>query len=345
MFRKYLLPLFGAAMLVFAIYHAVRANQTPRHAEPLTEPARSPFRTAIAGTGLVEPQTENIAIGSHHSGVVDQVMVKVGDPVRKGVTPLFRLDDRMHRAELSTRQANLKAAQAQLERLRSMPRPEEIPPAEARLREAQANLADQEDHYNRTAKLGSDAISGVELVKRKQTMEMAREQVRRAEADLSLLKAGAWDADLLVAEAAVAQAQALLQQTKTELERLEVRASVDGEVLQVNVRPGEFVGTQSGQALLVIGSVAKHIRVDIDENDLARFRPGLMATARRRGDSTVAIPLTFVRVEPYVVPKRSLAGGTKERVDTRVLQVIYAVNSSDSPLFVGQQVDVFLNAD
>jgi len=32
------------------------------------------------------------------------------------------------------------------------------------------------------------------------------------------------------------------------------------------------------------------------------------------------------------------------RVDTRVLQVIYLVERADLPLFVGQQMDVFIEA-
>src|SRR5262249_52914079 len=144
-------------------------------------------------------------------------------------------------------------------------------------------------------------------------------------------------------EAAVTQAEAQLKMTQTDLERLEVRASVDGVVLQVNVRPGEFVGTPPNQALIVLGGPHKHVRVDIDENDIARFRTGLPAKARRRGDARGEVPLHFVRVEPLVIPKKSLAGGTQERVDTRVLQVIYAVGKTEAPLYVGQQLDVFLD--
>ena len=50
-----------------------------------------------------------------------------------------------------------------------------------------------------------------------------------------------------------------------------------------------------------------------------------------------------MRVEPYVVPKKSLTGDNTERVDTRVLQVIYALVSADRRVYVGQQLDVFVN--
>src|SRR5256885_2264534 len=200
-----------------------------------------------------------------------------------------------------------------------------------------------DDQYQRIAKLPETSFSPNELVRREQAKRMAEEQVARAQADLDLIKAGAWKPDLDIARAAVKQSEALLNQTQTELDRLKVLASVDGEVLQVNVRPGEFVGTPPNQALVVLGGTQKYVRVDIDENDIARFREGLPATAKRRGASSNGIPLRFVRVEPLVVPKKSLAGGTQERTDTRVLQVIYAVTKSEAPLYAGQQVDVFLD--
>jgi hypothetical protein len=52
-----------------------------------------------------------------------------------------------------------------------------------------------------------------------------------------------------------------------------------------------------------------------------------------------------VRFEPFVVPKKSLTGDSTERVDTRVLQVIYQIENGNLPLFVGQQMDVFIDAN
>jgi hypothetical protein len=63
-----------------------------------------------------------------------------------------------------------------------------------------------------------------------------------------------------------------------------------------------------------------------------------------RGNAALKTSLRFVRIEPFVVPKRSLTGDSTERVDTRVLQVIYRVERDDLPLFVGQQLDVFIDA-
>ena len=125
-----------------------------------------------------------------------------------------------------------------------------------------------------------------------------------------------------------------------------MRAPVDGDVLQVNVRPGEYVGTPPNQALVVLGNVHElHVRVDVDEHDIPRFRKGAAAQAMVRGNPQVSFPLRFVRVEPYVVPKKSLTGDNTERVDTRVLQVIYALEQTDQPVYVGQQLDVFIDTD
>jgi multidrug resistance efflux pump len=349
MWKQFIIPLIAVAALTFAVTHVVRSQQPPTVKKALVEPPRSPFARTIAGAGLVEPRsdasnTANITVGSELPGVVTILRVKVGTKVKAG-EPLFELDDRQLRAELAFREASLAAAKAQLIRLEQMPRPEEVPPSEAKLHEAEANLALQADQLARAEKMvGSHSIGEEEWVARKQGYAAAQAQLAQARANLALLKAGAWDADKVVARAAVAQAEAQVGQTRTDLDRRVVRAPVTATVLEVNLRPGEFVGTPPNQPLVVLGDVdVLHVRVDVDENDIHRFRPGMAAVAKLRGDPRREFPLRFVRVEPYVVPKKALTGDNTERVDTRVLQVIYAVDAPGAPLFVGQQVDVFLN--
>jgi hypothetical protein len=83
--------------------------------------------------------------------------------------------------------------------------------------------------------------------------------------------------------------------------------------------------------------------VDVDERDLPRFRPGANAVAYPRGETSQQLRLLFVRVEPLAIPKKALTGDNTERVDTRVLQVIYAIEPSRE-VYVGQQVDVFIRS-
>jgi multidrug resistance efflux pump len=345
MWRKAILPALALAMLFFAVYHVSRAQQIKPRPAPPAAPPRTPFPDGVAGSGIVEPESENIAIGSAFPGIVAEVNVRVGDRVKKNQV-LFRLDDRQLRAELKYREANLASAEAQLEKLEALPRPEERPPSKAKVEEARANNLDQQDQFRRAQVLYAQrVINEEELVRRRQAAQMAEQQLRTREAEDQLLDAGAWEPDKKVARAAVALARAQLQQTRTDLERLEVCSPIeDGEVLQRNVRPGEFVGAPPGQALIVLGCLSRlHIRADIDEHDIPRFRTAASAVAVLRGDAGQAFDLEFVRVEPYVVPKKSLTGDNTERVDTRVLQVIYRVKDSQVPVYVGQQVDVFID--
>jgi hypothetical protein len=121
---------------------------------------------------------------------------------------------------------------------------------------------------------------------------------------------------------------------------------MDGEVLQLNVRLGQYAAFAWKEPMAVLGDIHRlHVRVDIDENDLPYFSTGSEAVATLKGRPRVRFPLNFVYVEPYVIPKQSLTGYNSERVDTRVLQVIYEL-PVDRPVdvYVGQQMDVYLKA-
>jgi HlyD family secretion protein len=348
----YVLPVLAAGMLAFSIYHVVEAQQSLPKPPPPIEPPRTPFGKTVAGAGIVEARTENISIGAPLSGVVLEVYVpveKVGQVVKAG-EPLFLVDNRQLKAQLKYAQANLAAAQAQLAKLDAQPRREEVPPSDAQVEVAQANVELQRDLAERARRLvPGQSVSEEDYRQRQLNFAAARRQLAQAEAQNALLKAGAWDKDKLIARANIEVAQAQVEQIQVDLDRALVRAPVDGKVLQVNVRPGEYVGTPPSQALVVLGSVAAlHVRVDIDEHDIPRayryFTSGVGAYASPRGDPGMKFLLSFVRIEPYVIPKKSLTGDNTERVDTRVLQVIYRVEGDAPALFVGMQVDVFLNA-
>jgi multidrug resistance efflux pump len=346
-YGKFMLPLVAAALLVFSIFHVVKAQQTLPKPPPPVEPSRSPFGATVAGAGIVEAWTENISIGTALPGVVLEVYVpveQVGKVVKKG-DPLFRVDDRQLKAQRAYYQATVAAAEAQLAKLKAMPRQEELPPSEAKVKVAQANVDLLADQYQRALKLYPSSMAEEDFRQRKLSLLVARRQLLQAKKEHELLKAGAWKPDLDIARTAVGQARAQLGQIETDLRRAVVRAPVDGKVLQVNVRPGEYVGTPPGQALVVLGDIHKkvHVRVDIDEHDIPRFKKGAPATASIRGTPQTKYPLRYVRVEPYVIPKKSLTGDNTERVDTRVLQVIYELDVKDRPIYVGQQLDVFID--
>lgn len=344
MLTKYLLPLIALGLIVFAALNVGGAAKETRDVKPPIEPAHAPFTDAVAGAGMIEPRTENIAIGSQVPGVVVKVFVEEGQHVKAG-DPLFQLDDRVQQADLRARQATAAAAEAQLTQMQRRPRPEEVPPAEAQVAEMEANLVARRDTLHRARRLSANkALTDEDVVSREQEYQKAEAQLNRMKAQLKLLKAGTWQYDVLVQQATLDQALAQVEQTKAEIEQRTVRALVDGEVLQINVRPGEFVAAPANQALIVLGDIDRlHVRVDIDEHDIPRFVPGTPAVAALRGRPEQKYKLQFVRVEPYVVPKRSLTGDNTERVDTRVLQVIYRIDNKDNRLYVGQQLDVYID--
>jgi multidrug resistance efflux pump len=184
-----------------------------------------------------------------------------------------------------------------------------------------------------------------EVASRAHAEALARARLEEARAELARIKAGAWKSELGVANARVDAEVAHVKKVETDLERLVTRAPFTGEVLQLKVRPGEMASATPATPLLVLGNTTLlHVRASVDEHEAHRVTEDARAEAVLRGDATRRAPMKFVRFEPYVIPKSALSGAVAERVDTRVLEVVYALERDALPLRVGQQVDVFMEA-
>ena len=354
--HKILLPVAAAALAAFAVSHAVYLQRPDAEPPPPVAPPVSPFGNTVAGAGMVEPNTEAsgsglIAVGSQLTGTIARICVQIGQEVRAGEV-LFELDDRLTRADLEVKEAAVEQAATQYQRLLALPRPEEVPPAEAQVLAAEANWLLARDGYERYRKAVSQGgVSELDLVIKQETAKASLHQLELARANLALLKAGAWARDREIAHSTLSQARAVAAQARVTLDVERVRAPVNGTVLQLNVRPGELVPPAPSLPLVVMGDLSPlHVRVSVDEEDLPRLPLAASARAKVRGDpSQEAIPLSFVRVEPVVVPKTSLTGANTERVDTRVVQLIYAVDTNRVTqaarrLLIGQLVDVYIDA-
>ncbi len=342
--RTLLLPLFAVIAFSFMSWHMLKSHQPVPDVDPPALPSRNPFTKTIAGAGLVEPRTENIKVAAKVPGVVKSVHVRVGQTVEAGDI-LFELDDRHRRAEVAVEEAAVAEALAALSRAQRAPRAEDLPPSAARVEKAQAEMTAQKDLWDRAKELVARKVMNQEdYIKRQQSYLAAQAELTQMEAEDAKLRAGTWQEDLAVLEAQLARVKSLLVQAEIECERMQVKAPIAGTVLKVDVRPGEYVGAPPGQTLLVLGDITElHVRVDIDEQDLPRFRPGLPGVGYVRGDANTPFELRFVRVEPFAEPKKSLTNAGNERVDTRVLQVLYALQSPPVSVYVGQQLDVFLS--
>lgn len=343
---KKTIPVIAVIALLFAVGAVVAMRPGRTEEPPPFPPPTADFHSAVGAVGLVEASTENIAISTAVPGLVTAVYARAGEPVRAGQR-LFSLDDRDWQAELRVRQEEARVARNQFERLKQLPRPEEIPPAEARVREAEAILADALVQLQLMESVTDRrAIREEDLQRRRETVKAAEARREQARTELALLKAGAWKEDLEIAAAQVDLAEGRVKRAETEIERLTMRAPIDGVVLQSDVRPGQYAQVGPlGTPLMILGAVHPlHVRVDVDEHDAWRVRRGARAVASPRGNGSLKMPLEFVRFEPYIVPKRSLTGDSTERVDTRVLQVLYRFADNNPSVYVGQQMDVFIEA-
>lgn len=334
----------GLAVAIYAI--AVSKREAPEVPLAAT-PSINPFEEGIAGTGIVEAASRNILLAAPEGGLVTRVWAEVGQAVKAG-DPLFELDSRPLQADLMRARASREAALAALQRLEAQPRPEEIPVLEAAVEAARATVADSSDLYESlSAAALRNAASDQEVRRRWFALEEARARLAQAEAQLALARSGAWAQDIAVARARIAETEADIKAIELLIDRRTVRAPIDGTVLKRDIEPGQFAPADVANAAMVLGDLSRiNIRARIDEEDLARLREGARGVARLRGSAEITVPLEMVRIEPLARPKTDLSGSTTERVDTRVVEVIFRVTArsgADIPtLYPGQLVDVFI---
>ena len=300
------LPILAIAVAIVAAVAVAAMQPRRKPTNPPAPPPASEFQHTVAAVGLIESSSENIRIGSHLSGIVDQVLVRASDDVAANA-PLFRLDTRHLRASLADADAALEVARTGVG-------------------VAEATLADTKEQLQLVlAVRDKRAVSEDDVQRRRYAVTTA-------------------EARLAQARAAVKAAEAERDLVQVEIDRSTVRAPIAGTILKVNVRAGEFAAAGAlVEPLIILGNIKPlYVRVDVDEHEAARVRPEAPAVAALRGDASIRSPLHFVRIEPLVVPKRALTGDSSERVDTRVLQVLYEIQRSDPRFFVGQQMDVFI---
>lgn len=315
-FSHTILPALALIGLVIAAYFVL--SGAPDRA--MDEPAKTPPQAAgslanaprVAGAGLVEPSSEIIEIGTAVSGIVTDVAVRAGDYVTKGQV-LFSVDARAVRARIIEARAAIVQARAAI--------------AEARSAEI---VASRQLALYRSV---SDPAA------------VSRAEVIRAEGDAATARSRR-----NLAEAQLQTAQAALNSARVELQRASVTAPIGGEILRVDIRPGEIVqnigpsGASAAPYIRMGETNPLHIRVDIDEDDAGHVKLGAEALVSPRGAASRQIKARFVRAEPLVTPKRSLTNTAAERVDVRVMQLIYELPKSGGLFRVGQQVDAFIPA-
>lgn len=315
-------------------------------------PPQGPWAQRVSTTGLIEGDGEVTRIGVPEQGIIATVAVRVGQVVRSGDL-LLGLDDRQVLAELAVAEAEVAAmrgelaaataavtaAEAGLARLAALPRPEDAAPFTARLGVAEAQLADARERRQRIERLGTGGASVEEIATRRGVESIAAAQAASARADLAHAALPAWEHDLALTRAEVAAARGRLAAATARIAvaearagaihtrhlRLTVRAPGDATVLAVGARPGAMA-SPGDQDLVVLADLRRlFVRLEIDESQVARLRPGAAAQAWLRGDRSQPLALEFARLEPRAEARRALAGKPGERLDGRAVQALYRI--------------------
>jgi len=119
MTRRIVLPLLAVVGVGLAITAIMLGDRTPEGATTVVNSVVSPFANSVAGTGIVEASTENIAIGTPVSGIVTAIAVKWGDRVKSGDL-LFKIEDRDLQGQLLVANAKVKEAEAGLAKVKNL---------------------------------------------------------------------------------------------------------------------------------------------------------------------------------------------------------------------------------
>jgi HlyD family secretion protein len=357
--RNKILFLASAAGLLLAIASAYIFGQQPKAQPPLFNPAANPYANGVYTQGMIESeqaQGENVNIYPEVTGPITQVLVSEGQMVHRGDV-LVTIDETVQRATAEQLRAQADAALAMLNELKAEPRAEtlqvsvaQVDNARAALKMAEDTLAKQQRSYD----VDPRSVSLDTLDNDKNAQKVAATNLKVVERQYELTKSGAWIYDIQNQQR---QYTALLKSYEASaalLAKYTIRAPSDGVVLAMQTGVGSYVSpqgaydtyTQGYDPLIVMASPQQHLQVRAYVDEILVHRlpdPGKMkAELYVRGTDT-HLPLTFVRIQPIISPKIELSNERQERVDVRVLPVIFRFeNPKDSHLYPGQLVDVYV---
>ncbi|HUN73230.1 MAG TPA: biotin/lipoyl-binding protein [Steroidobacteraceae bacterium] len=353
----------GAGLgLTLALASAFIFSREPQSQPPVFNPTANPYPKGIYSEGMVESdqaQGENINIYPEVPGPITQVLVAEGQQVHKG-DPLVSIDDSVERATTEQLQAQAEAALAMLHELKAEPRPETLAVARAQVGNARAtleNALDQLTKEQRSYQMDPRAVSKNDLDNVTNAERIAATNLQVVEKQYQLTKAGAWIYDIENQERTYTSLERSYLSAAALLAKYTIRAPSDGVVLAVQATAGSYVSpqgaynsyTQGFDPLVVMGKPqgSFEVRAYIDEilvdqlPDPSRMRAQMFI----RGTNH-QVPLTFVRVQPYISPKIELSDEREELVDVRVLPVIFRFqNSKMLHLYPGQLVDVYVKSE
>jgi HlyD family secretion protein len=357
--NKILLILAGAGILAGLISAHIYGIEK-KALSPAFPPASNPYAKGIYSEGIIESYQKsgaNINIFPEVTGVVARILISEGQTVHKGA-PLIEIDDSVQRATVEQQKYQAEAALALLEQLRAQPRMENLRIAIANVSLASASLKNAQDQYDKQRKsyeINPKSVSKDVLDTSENEVKIAKAALEVANRGYELTKAGAWIYDIKNQEKQYIALSKAFISSKALLAKYVLRAPMDGMVMSLGATAvGSYVSqqgvydtyTQGFAPVLVMGSspVQLEVRCYIDEILVHRLpRTSQMRAQMFIRGTNISIPLKYLRVEPYVTPKIELSNQRTERVDVRVLPVIFGFEKpGDVNLYPGQLVDVYV---
>lgn len=352
----FILAIIGlVAGLIAAFLFSIERKAQP----PVFAPISNPYQSAIYANGIIESDQDggsNVNIYPEVSGPVTTVLVHEGQQVKAG-TSLLTIDDSMQKASTEQLRLQAEAALALLQELRAQPRKETLQIAQSQVDLASANLKAAQDQYDkRRASYDIDArsISKDVLDTADDAVHQAAVALDVARKQYALTRAGAWSYDILNQRKQYEALQQAYQAARALSVKYTVKAQIDGVVLALNATVGSYVSpqgaydsyTQALDPLLVMSGSQDTlaVRCYVDEILISRLPSPqhIQAQMAIRG-TDIKVPLQFVRVQPYISPKIELSDQRQEKVDLRVLPVLFRFKmTSPTMAYPGQLVDVFI---
>ena len=313
---------------------------------PVERPEGQPGPNAIYAPGRVEGATPEIELRfCRLAGRVDGVLAEEGQFVQQGQV-LLRLDNRQHYHEVARAAAEVKVAEFQLEYLINGARPQQRNAAAAELQATQAKLEGARRSYERIRGLGQQrAISQQEEDDKRTLVDILTAEENAAKARLELLEAPARADEVDIAKGRIEEAKARLELAKVDLERTELQAPCGGQILRVNVEPGELTGPDSPEpAVILVDTTKMHVRAFVEEMDAPRVKVGMTATITADGLPEHRFRGRVTRLSPCMSRKQLWSDQPTERYDTKTREVWIELEETEA-LVVGLRVDVVFDPE
>ncbi len=278
-----------------------------------------------------------VELSFRQPGRVASMAFDEGDAVTVG-TVMAQLDATPYREKLAAAEAELQVAQAQLDKLRSGNRPQEIAQAREHVRRAQAAAGETERNFKRQDTLLKSGASSQRTVDvARATRDQAAANLGVANASLSLATAGFRSEDIAAGKARVAAAEAALAQARTAVADTKLVAPSDGIVITRVREPGSMVANSTPVYSLSLRDPV-YVRAYVSEPNLGRIAPG--AKVQVHTDSSGKV---YHGQIGFISPRAEFTPKTVETTDLRtdlVYRLRVVVADADQGLRQGMPVTI-----